>query len=71
MALDAAVAALNIGPGDQVIMPTFTIISCAAAIVRAGAVPVLVDCDPYTWNMDVRRWRKSCSMKSRLKGIKN
>ena len=53
MALDAAVAALNIGPGDQVIMPTFTIISCAAAIVRAGAMPVVVDCDPDTWNMDV------------------
>jgi perosamine synthetase len=34
-------------------MPTFTIISCASAIVRVGAVPVLVDCDPLTWNMDV------------------
>jgi perosamine synthetase len=53
MALDAAVAALDIGPGDEVILPTFTIVSCAAAIVRAGAVPVVVDCDPHTWNMDV------------------
>ena len=53
MALDAAVAALGIGSGDEVILPTFTIISCAAAIVRAGAVPVVVDCDPHTWNMDV------------------
>ncbi|MBX3590980.1 MAG: DegT/DnrJ/EryC1/StrS family aminotransferase [Burkholderiaceae bacterium] len=53
MALDAAVAALGLGPGDEVIMPAFTIISCAAAIVRAGAVPVLVDADPATWNMDV------------------
>ena len=53
VALDAAVAALGIGPGDEVILPTFTIISCAAAIVRAGAVPVLVDSDPATWNMDV------------------
>lgn len=52
MALDAAVAALGIGPGDEVIMPTFTIISCAAAVVRLGAVPVLVDSDPVTWNMD-------------------
>ncbi len=50
-ALDVAVAALGIGPGDEVIMPTFTIISCAQAIVRAGAVPVLVDSDPSTWNM--------------------
>jgi perosamine synthetase len=51
VALDAAVVALGIGRGDEVILPTSTIISCAAAIVRAGATPVLVDCDPRTWNM--------------------
>ena len=34
------------------ILPTFTIISCAAAIVRAGATPVVVDSEPLTWNMD-------------------
>ena len=53
VALEAAVVALGIGPGDEVILPTSTIISCAAAIVRAGATPVLVDCDPQTWNMNV------------------
>ena len=53
VALDAAVTALGIGPGDEVIMPTFTIISCAAAVVRAGAKLILVDSDPLTWNMDV------------------
>jgi perosamine synthetase len=53
VALDAAVAALDLGPGDEVILPTFTIISCAAAIVRSGATPVLVDSHPDTWNMDV------------------
>jgi perosamine synthetase len=52
-AIDAAVDALGIGPGDEVIMPTFTIISCIAQIVRSGAKPVLVDSDPGTWNMDV------------------
>ncbi|WP_035985356.1 DegT/DnrJ/EryC1/StrS family aminotransferase [Leptolyngbya sp. KIOST-1] len=52
-ALDVAVAALGLGPGDEVILPTFTIISCVAAIVRAGAKPVVVDADPITWNMDV------------------
>jgi perosamine synthetase len=51
-ALEVAVAALGLGPGDEVILPTFTIISCAAAIVRAGAIPVVVDCEPTTWNMD-------------------
>ena len=53
VALDAAVVALGIGPGDEVILPSFTIISCAAAVVRAGATPVLVDCDPITFNMRV------------------
>ena len=52
-ALDAAVAALKLGPGDEVILPAFTIISCAASVVRAGATPVLVDVDPKTWNMTV------------------
>jgi perosamine synthetase len=51
-ALELAVAALGIGPGDEVVLPTFTIISCAAAVVRAGATPVVVDADPVTWNLD-------------------
>ena len=53
VALDTAVLALKIGEGDEVIMPTFTIMSCAAPLVRVGAKPVLVDSDPYTWNMNV------------------
>jgi perosamine synthetase len=52
MAIDLALAALRIGPGDEVIIPSFTIISCAAAVVRAGAVPVVVDCTADTWNID-------------------
>jgi len=52
-ALDIAVEALGIGYGDEVILPTFTIISCLHQIVRCGATPVLVDCDPVTWNMNV------------------
>ncbi len=52
-ALEIAVKALNIGNGDEVIMPTFTIISCAGAIIKAGAKPVLVDSDIDTWNIDV------------------
>lgn len=54
-AIDAAVEALGIGPGDEVILPTFTIISCVLQIVRAGAVPVLVDSEPLTWNMDATK----------------
>ncbi len=51
-ALETAVAALELQPGDEIIMPAFTIISCAAAIVRRGCTPVLVDSEPATWNMD-------------------
>jgi len=52
-ALQVAVGCLDLDPGDEVIMPTFTIISCALAILENGGIPVLVDCDPRTWCMDV------------------
>ena len=65
VALDTAVTALGIGQDDEVILPTFTIISCAAAIVRAGAIPVLVDSDPLTWNMDVNKIEKKITPKTK------
>lgn len=52
-ALEVALQALEIGPGDEVIMPTFTIISCAMAVTKLGAIPVLVDSKIDTWNMNV------------------
>ncbi|HVV27181.1 MAG TPA: DegT/DnrJ/EryC1/StrS family aminotransferase [Rhizomicrobium sp.] len=52
-ALQVAVDALQLGPGDEVILPSFTIISCALAVVRAGATPVVVDSDPKTYCMDI------------------
>lgn len=64
-ALDVAVAALEIGHGDEIILPTFTIISCAAAVVRAGAKPVLVDSDPLTWNMDVNQIEEKITPKTK------
>lgn len=65
VAIDLALAALKIGPGDEVILPSFTIISCAAAVVRAGATPVLVDSDPLTWNMDVDQVKKKINAKTK------
>lgn len=53
VALQIAVQALDLKPGDEVILPTFTIISCAQAVTYAGGMPVLVDADPHTWCMDV------------------
>ena len=53
VALDTSIIALGIKPGDEIIMPAFTIICCASAITRVGAIPVLVDSDWETWNMNV------------------
>jgi perosamine synthetase len=64
-ALDVTISALEIGKGDEVIMPAFTIISCAASVVRAGATPILVDSDPDTWNMDVGQIEKKITAKTR------
>ncbi len=64
-ALDVAVAALEIGQGDEVILGTFTIISCAASIVRAGATPVVVDTLADTWNMDWRQIEEKITDKTR------
>lgn len=52
-ALEVAAQAIGICEGDEVIMPTFTIISCAIAVTKLGAIPVLVDSNIYTWNMNV------------------
>jgi perosamine synthetase len=54
-ALQVAVSALELQPGDEVIIPTFTIISCALAVIYGGGVPVLVDSEPLTWTMDVNQ----------------
>ena len=51
-ALEAALYGIGVRKGDEVIMPSLTIISCAVAALRLGARPVLVDIDPDTWNMD-------------------
>jgi perosamine synthetase len=52
-ALQIAIACLDLQPGDEVILPTFTIISCAQAITYNHGIPVLVDSEPRTWGMDI------------------
>lgn len=52
-ALEIAMCALGIGDGDEVILPSFTIISCVNAVLRSGASPVFIDSQADTWNMDV------------------
>lgn len=64
-ALQVAVGCLDLQPGDEVIMPSFTIISCALAIVESGAIPVLVDSDPRTWCMDVNQVEAKITSRTR------
>jgi perosamine synthetase len=52
-ALQVAMRALNLEPGSEVIVPSYTIISCVIAILEADCVPVLVDVEPDTWNLDL------------------
>ena len=51
-ALDMSMQLIGVGPGDEVILPSFTFPSAANAIVLAGATPVFVDCEPETGNVD-------------------
>lgn len=51
-ALQLALDCLDLQPGDEVILPSLTIISCALAIIRAGAIPVPVDCNAHNYLVD-------------------
>lgn len=53
VALHLALTALGIGTGDEVIVPSFTMIATAYAVCYTGAVPVFVDAEKSTWNIDV------------------
>ncbi|MBC8018200.1 MAG: DegT/DnrJ/EryC1/StrS family aminotransferase [Verrucomicrobia bacterium] len=64
-ALDIAVDLLDLEAGDEVIMPTFTIISPAQSVVRVGGIPVLVDSDPVTWQMDVTQIEAKITTRTR------
>ncbi|WP_316824798.1 DegT/DnrJ/EryC1/StrS family aminotransferase [Pedobacter miscanthi] len=64
-ALDIAIKALNITKGDEVIIPAFTIISPAQSIITAGALPVLVDSDSLTWNIDITQIEAKITSRTR------
>jgi perosamine synthetase len=64
VALELAVSALDLKPGGEVILPSFTIISCLEAVLRNGLVPVLVDCDPHTYCMSTIETYKNINEKT-------
>lgn len=64
-ALDLAIEALELKSGDEVIVPTFTIISCLLQLARNGVVPVPVDADPATWCMDVSKVEEKINKKTK------
>jgi perosamine synthetase len=53
VAIQVALAALGIGPGDEVIVPSFTYIASVNSIIAVGATPVLVDSNLDTWQLDI------------------
>ena len=65
LALQLALASIKLEPGDEVILPTFTIISCALAILANGGIPVLVDCEPRTRCMDAKQIEAKITKRTR------
>ena len=55
VAMHLAMATLGLEPGDEVIIPTFTMIATANAVTYCGARPVLVDMEPEYWQMDLNQ----------------
>ncbi|WP_421941602.1 DegT/DnrJ/EryC1/StrS family aminotransferase [Pedobacter sp.] len=64
-ALQLAMLALNIGPGDEVIMPANTFIATAWGASHVGATPVFVDCDADTWEIDANKIEQAITSKTK------
>ncbi len=66
-AIEIALKALGVGPGDEVIVPAYTFIATASAVLMVNAVPIFVDIEPDTFNIDARRVEEAIT--SRTKAI--
>tara|TARA_X000000950_G_scaffold289409_1_gene413024 strand:+ start:2156 stop:3271 length:1116 start_codon:yes stop_codon:yes gene_type:complete len=65
VALDLALNSINLKKGDEVILPSFTIISCLSAVIRSGATPVLCDVDKDSWNMTLQNIKNVYTSKTK------
>lgn len=66
IALHLALVSLGIGKGDEVIIPTFTMIASALAVTYTGATPVFIDADKETWNIDVNKIEEKITNKTKV-----
>ena len=64
-ALRLTLAALDVGPGDEVITPALSFVASATTIVMAGATPVFVDVDPRTYALDVAAAARAITPRTR------
>tara|TARA_Y100000992_G_C21271207_1_gene496955 strand:- start:775 stop:1896 length:1122 start_codon:yes stop_codon:yes gene_type:complete len=64
-ALDLTFNLLNLNEDDEVIIPSFTIISCLSAVIRSGARPVFCDVDPLSWNMKIENVKAAYTAKTK------
>ena len=64
-ALELSTMVLDVGPGDEVICPSFTFVSVANAVVRQGARPVFVDIEEETFNIDPEKTKKAISKRTK------
>ena len=64
-ALHMAIAAAGIGPGDEVILPSFTFLATALAVLHQNAVPIFADIDPGTFNIDPRKIEEKINPKTK------
>ena len=64
-ALECALKAAGVRPGDEVIVPALTFVATATAVVLVGATPVIVDVDPETYNMDPEAFRQAITRRTK------
>ena len=63
--LQSALLAANVGVGDEIIVPAFTVFSTAAAALQCNAIPVVADVDPETWTLDIEDVRRKLSPRTK------
>jgi len=65
VSLEVALRTIDFKEGDEVVLPSFTIISCLSAVIRAGAIPIFCDVDMKTWNMTLNDLKKSITQNTK------